>query len=227
MVLAFAMGSGQAQIKRNLFKTFEFYAGGGPTLYFGEIGGKDYAVTGALAFFDNLDIDLWQMRASATAGLRYSLSKRFSASVELSPMLISGNDLRSNKAGTRGDSLSAIRSYSFNTFITELSVRAEVYLADRLNNYSPYLLAGIGEMAFSGKRENNIRHTGFCQSYILGFGQRIPAKKGKAHSIELAYHFTGGKNADNLDGYPKGGNNDLLFTVTYKFNMELSENPKR
>lgn len=224
-----AVSPGNAQIKRNFFKTLEFYAGGGPTLYFGEMGGKDSDVTGIQTIFDNLDIDLWQMRASATAGLRYSLYKNFAASIELTPMIISGNDLRSNKEGSRGDTLSSVRSWSHTTFVTELSARAEIYMSDRLNSYAPYAILGIGGMAFSGtgKRETTVSHSGFCTSYILGFGQRFPAKKGKAHSVELAYHFTGGKNADNLDGYPKGGNNDLLFTVTYKYSLQLSTKPGR
>ncbi|HBB90406.1 MAG TPA: hypothetical protein DC042_01415, partial [Bacteroidales bacterium] len=61
-----AVENSNAQIKRNFFKTLEFYAGGGPTLYFGEMGGKDSDVTGIQTIFDNLDVDLWQMRASAT-----------------------------------------------------------------------------------------------------------------------------------------------------------------
>jgi len=208
----------QAQIKRNYSKTMEVYAGIGPTLYFGEIGGRDYDVRGIQAIFDNLDIDLWQMRASAAAGLRYSWHQRFAAAIELTPMIISGNDLRSNKA----DSLR-----HFTTYLAELSTHGEVYFSDRLITYAPYLLVGIGGMVFNGKREDGRWKDGICASYIIGFGQRIPVEQKGAHTIELAYHFTGGKSADNIDGHPNGGNNDLIFTATYKYSIKLSGKPAR
>lgn len=218
ILLITAIGSGQAQIKRNYSRTVEVYAGIGPTLYFGEIGGRDYDVSGIQAIFDNLDIDLWQMRASATAGLRYSWHQRFAAAIELTPMIISGNDLRSNKS----DSLRY-----FTTYLAELSAHGEVYFSDRLITYAPYLLVGIGGMGFNGKREDGRWKDGICASYIIGFGQRIPIEQKGAHTIELAYHFTGGKSADNIDGHPNGGNNDLIFTATYKYSINLSGKPAR
>jgi hypothetical protein len=213
-----AAGSGQAQIKRNFFKTLDFYIGCGPTLYFGEVGGKSSQVSGIQAIFDNLDIDLWQTRASATAGLRYSLYKRFATSIELTPMIVSGNDLRSNKADS---------ARYFTTYLAELSAHGEIYFSDRLNTYAPYLLVGVGGIAFNGQREDNKWKDGICASFTVGFGQRIPVSKGNAHSIELAYHFTGGKSADNIDGHPNGNNNDVIFTATYKYNIRLSGKPAR
>jgi len=215
-----------AQIKRNFFKTVEVYVGGGPTLYFGEVGGKDSKVTGVQSIFDNLDIDLWQMKGAFTTGVRYSLFKQFAASLELTPMLISGSDLRSNKAWSRPDTT----NYAFSTFLTELSARAEIYFSDRINSYAPYLILGAGGMAFGGNGKWGSHTTKYgpelCTSYIFGFGQRFPFKnRTRAHILELSYHFTSGKNADNLDGFnaiKKGGNNDLLFLVTYKYSFELA-----
>jgi hypothetical protein len=226
LLLAAMVVPGQAQIKRNFFKTMEVYVGGGPTLYFGEVGGKDSKVTGAQSIFDNLDIDLWQMKGALTTGIRYSLFKQFAASLELTPMLISGSDLRSNKAWSRPDTT----NYSFSTFLTELSARAEIYFSDRINSYAPYLIIGAGGMAYGGNGEWGKNSTSYgpslCTSYIFGFGQRFPQKKKtRAHTLELSYHFTGGKTADNLDGFnaiKKGGNNDLLFLVTYKYSIELA-----
>lgn len=202
-----------AQIQRNSFKTLEFFAGAGATLYFGDIGGRDANVKGAQIFFDNLDIDLWRARPIATAGLRFNLNKSFAASLQLSPTFISGSDKRSDKWE---------RDYSFNTFIGGINLQAEYYLANRLTNFSPYLLVGLGEIiyTYNSVTENSYSKLYNTNTYIFGMGFRFPPKNGISHSLEFAYHFA---NSDMIDGYPDvNSNHDVYFTTTYKINLEMN-----
>jgi hypothetical protein len=206
-----------AQIQRNYFKTLEFFAGPGATLYFGDIGGRDGNVKGAQIFFDNLDIDLWRARPLLTAGLQFSLFKRFTASLQIAPMFLSGSDLRSNKRE---------RDYSFSTFATDIHLQAEYYLANRLNSFSPYVLVGAGEILYSYKASTESKYSKFynTNTWIFGAGMRFPPKFGISHSIELAYQFA---NTDMLDGFKDpGSNNDVIFTTTYKVNFELRTGQK-
>lgn len=204
--------SAHAQIQRNYFKTLEFFAGPGATLYFGDIGGRDGNVRGPLVLFDNLDIDLWRSRPLITAGLQFSLFKRLAVSFQVSPLLLSGSDERSNKRD---------RGYSFSTLSTDFHLQLEYYLANRLTSFSPYLLAGAGEFVYSlkGSNMNSYSRIYNTNTWIFGAGMRFPPKHGISQSLEIAYHFT---NSDFIDGFvDPGTNKDVFFTTTYKVNFEM------
>ncbi len=210
--------SANAQIQRNYFKTLEFFAGPGATLYFGDIGGRDSNVKGAQIFFDNLDIDLWRARPLVTAGLQFSLFKRFAASLQVTPMFLSGSDQRSNKRE---------RDYSFTTFASDIHLQVEYYLANRLNSFAPYVLAGAGELLYTFKASTVGKYSKFynTNTWIFGAGFRLPPKYGISQSIEFAYHFA---NTDLLDGFKDPGTNkDVIFTTTYKINFELTTGRKQ
>lgn len=207
-----------AQIQRNYFKTLEFFAGTGATLYFGDIGGRDDKVKGVQAIFDNLDIDLWRSRPLLTAGLQFSLIKRFTVSFQVSPLFLSGSDKQSNKRD---------RGYSFSTFVGDIHLQVDYYLANRLTSFSPYLLAGVGEIIYTFKPGTDNTYSKFynCNTYIFGAGMRLPPKNGISHSIECSYHFA---NSDLIDGFKDpGSNNDVFFTTTYKINFELGMKQKQ
>lgn len=207
-----------AQIQRNYFKTLEFFAGAGATLYFGDIGGRDANVKGAQVIFDNLDIDLWRSRPLVTAGLQFSLIKRFAVSFQVTPLFLSGSDKQSNKRA---------RGYSFSTFVGDVHLQVEYYLANRLTNFSPYLLAGAGEIMYTFKSGTDNSYSRFynCNTWIFGAGFRFPPKKGISHSIECSYQFA---NSDMIDGFKDpGSNNDVFFTTTYKINFELGTVERR
>lgn len=203
---------GHAQFMRNLFQDIEVFSGVGTTSYFGDIGGKDSKITGARALFDNLDIDLWQVRAMATAGLRVNPYKYLAFSVQLSPIWLSGNDQRSNLAW---------RGYSFKTMIWETSLQAEIYMADRITGFAPFALTGVSGMFYNFK--NSLMAIGSrwygSNSFIFGLGTRFPSKTRFTHSIDAAFHFT---TTDSLDGYKTPKNSkDMFFIVSYKINFQL------
>ena len=108
----------QAQFLKKYFDEIELIGGIASTSYFGDVGGQDYDITGVQAIFDHLDIDLWQTRMAIITGVRLSRKKNFSFSVQLSPMILSGNDQRS-KYAKQG------RNYAFTTSLVELSLQAE------------------------------------------------------------------------------------------------------
>ena len=207
-----------AQIQRNYFKTLEVFVGPGATLYFGDIGGRDNKVTGVQTFFDNLDIDLWRARPMVTAGLQFSLFKRFAVTLQIAPLFLSGSDKQSNKRA---------RNYSFSTFVGDFHLQAEYYLANRLTNFSPYVLIGAGEIIYSFKASTIGKFSKFynTNTWIFGAGIRFPPKNNISQSIEFAYHFA---KSDLIDGYKDPGtNNDVFFTTTYKINFDLSTGPKK
>lgn len=204
--------SANAQIQRNYFKTLELFAGAGSTLYFGDIGGRDSNTPpGILTMFDNLDIDLWKTRPAFTFGARYSLFKKFAASLHISPTFLAGSDQRSSKFA---------RNYEFNTFVTEVNLQAEYFFGNRLIKVTPYALLAAGEVLYLFKPATE---TAFSKAYNtntfnFGGGVHFPSRNGISHAIEFAYHFT---NTDGLDGYwDEGTNDDLFFTATYKIYFE-------
>ncbi len=218
LILCLTGISANAQMQRNYFKTLEFFAGPGATLYFGDIGGRDAKVKGAQVFFDNLDIDLWRARPLLTAGVQFSLFKRFAASLQIAPLFLSGSDQRSNKRE---------RNYSFSTLAGDIHLQLEYYLANRINSFAPYVLAGAGEILYTYKAStvNKYSKAYNTNTWIFGAGMRFPPKNGVSHSLEFAYHFA---NSDMLDGFKDpGSNNDVIFTTTYKINFELSTGQKQ
>jgi len=98
--------NGQSNFKKNMLKDVQLFGGIGSTLYFGDVGGKDSKIVGPQALFDNMDIDLWQARPMASFGVRINPFKNIAFSLQFSPLLLSGNDQRSNWAS---------RNYAFKT----------------------------------------------------------------------------------------------------------------
>lgn len=211
--LAFLTGAPlQAQLMRNFYKDIEVFGGIGTASYFGDVGGKDSKITGARALFDNLDIDLWQARPMATAGLRVNPFKYLAISGQLSPILLSGNDLRSNYAS---------RGYAFRTRIWEICLQGEYYFADRITGYAPYLSAGFSGMFFSFKNNKSESRSKWYpgNSLVIGLGTRFPTKDRLTHSLDASFHFTG---TDFLDGFKTAKNSkDLFFVLSYKANFQL------
>lgn len=203
---------GQSQLVRNFYKDIQVFGGVGTTSYFGDVGGKDSKIKGARAIFDNLDIDIWQVRAMVTTGIRINPFKNTAFSFQLSPFYLSGNDQRSNYAS---------RGYSFNTWVLEGSLLLEYYFTGRITGTAPYLISGISAMAFSFKTnamsQRSRVYTG--NSFIFGFGTRLPSKTRFIHSLDASFHFTA---TDFLDGFNlSGSNNDIFFSICYKFHFQL------
>jgi hypothetical protein len=207
-----AVLNAQDRFGRNFYKEMEVYGGLGAAAYFGDIGGKDSKITGPRALFDNLDIDLWQVRPLMTAGLRVNPFKYLAFSVQISPTRLSGNDLRSNYAS---------RKYEFKTSVWETALLAEFYLADRVTGYAPYGTIGLSGLLFrytdGASDQRSPVHA--ASGLIMGFGTRLPSSGRITHSLDACFHFT---STDRLDGYqtPKDSK-DLFFTLTYKFNFLL------
>jgi hypothetical protein len=202
----------QDNLPRKLLKDIEVFGGVGTTSYFGDIGGKDSKITRVQAIFDNLDIDLWQVRGMATVGIRAIPYRFLAISFQISPMLLSGNDLRSNYAS---------RGYAFNTWLWESSLEGEFYFADRVTGVAPFGILGFSGMLYAFK--NNISDTRSKwyagNSLIFGFGTRLPSKTRYTHSLDATFHFTA---TDFLDGFKTERNsNDIFFLLSYKVNFQI------
>jgi hypothetical protein len=203
---------GQDKLERRLLKDIEVFGGIGTTSYFGDVGGKDSRIIGMQAIFDNYDIDLWQVRGMATAGVRVFPFKSVGLSLQLSPVFLSGNDLRSNYAS---------RGYSFRTWVWEGSFQGEFFIADRITGFAPYGLAGISGMLYAFRNNlSNDRSKWYAgNSLIFGFGTRLPTKTRYTQSIDAAFHFTA---TDFIDGFKTEKNsNDIFFILSYKINFQI------
>lgn len=201
---------GRAQFFQKIFKEIEFFGGVGTTSYFGDVGGKDDQVRGIQTFFDNLDIDLWQVRGMFNVGVRVCPVKKVGLTVQLSPIFLSGNDLRSNYTA---------RGYAFKTAVVETSLQCEYYLVNRPDIYSPYGTIGFSGLFYTYK--NNVTelqskwYSG--NSYIFGAGVRFPTSTTIAQSLDFSFHFT---STDNLEGLKTDRNSkDLFFVLSYKVNF--------
>ncbi len=210
LLLATAL-NGQSKLVQNVLKDIELFAGVGSTLYFGDVGGKDSKITGTRMLFDNLDIDLWQARPMASFGVRINPMKNIALSVQFSPMLISGNDLRSNYAS---------RGYAFKTRIYEIAVIPEFYFADRITGYAPYVIAGFSGFFYSFKNNVSVNASKWYSgnSVILGIGTRFPSETRYFQSLDAAFHFT---STDFLDGFKTEKNSsDIFFVLCYKIHFQ-------
>lgn len=201
---------GRAQFFQKYFKEIEFIGGVGTTSYFGDIGGKDDKITGIRSFFDNLDIDLWQVRGMFTVGARISPYKNVGINVQISPVFLSGNDLRSNYA---------YRGYAFKTSVVETSLLGEYYYVNQPNLYSPYGTIGFSGLLYSYKNNTTgLRSKWYGgNAFIFGAGVRFPSPTALTHSLDFTFHFT---STDNLDGFKTArSSKDLFFIVSYKVNF--------
>jgi len=202
----------QDKFSRKLLKDIEVFGGVGTTSYFGDIGGKDSKITKIQAIFDNLDIDLWQVRCMATAGVRAIPFRNVAFSFQISPMLLSGNDLRSNYAS---------RGYAFNTWLWEGCLEGEFYFAGRVTGAAPFGILGVSGMLYAFKNNvSNTRSEWYAgNSLIFGLGTRLPSKTRYTHSLDASFHFTA---TDFLDGFKTGRNsNDIFFILSYKVNYQV------
>lgn len=201
----------KAQMKTFWYKEVETFFGIGTTNYFGDIGGADSKITGAQAAFDHLDIDLWQTRVMFTGGARVTPLENLAISAQLSPIFLSGNDLRSNYA---------YRGYSFKTTVIELSTQVEYYFANRMTGFAPYVFGGVGGMVYRCKNNRNDKpkwNTG--NTFIIGLGSRFPETRRLTHSLDFAFHFT---TTDYLDGFATDQKSpDLFFLISYKLNFNV------
>jgi len=201
---------GRAQFLQKYFKDIEFIGGVGTTSYFGDIGGKDDKITGIRGLFDNLDIDLWQVRGMFTVGARISPYKNVRVGFQLSPVFLSGSDLRSNYA---------YRGYSFKTSVIEASLLGEYSPVNQPNLYSPYGIIGFSGLFYSYKNNTtNLRSKWYGgNAFIIGAGVRFPSITALTQSLDFSFHFTG---TDNLDGFKTSRNSkDLFFVLSYKVNF--------
>jgi len=200
----------QSLLKLQL-KDSEVFFGMGSTNYFGDIGGRDRTVTGPLAFFDHLDIDLWQTRIMFSAGARATPWKSVAISGQLATCFLSGNDLRSNYAW---------RGYAFKTSVIELSAQGEYYFAHRITGFAPYGYLGLGGMLYKYSNNQNVTSKWYTgNTILLGFGLRFPELKRITQSLDAGFHFT---TTDNLDGFKTPRNSkDLFFLVCYKVNFKV------
>ncbi len=198
-------------MKTYWYKEVEAFLGGGTSSYFGDVGGTDSKITGVQAVFDHLDIDLWQTRFALTGGARIMPKQYLAISAQISPILLSGNDLRSNYA---------YRGYAFNTTILEISAQAEYYIANRMTGFAPYVFGGVGGMVFGYKNnQGDKRKWDTGNTFILGLGSRFPETRRITHSIDFAFHFT---TTDYLDGFPTPRKSpDLFFLISYKVNFNV------
>lgn len=212
----------QAQLLKKFFSEIEIIGGLGTTHYFGDIGGQDPDIKGVRAFFDNLDIDLWQTRVALTAGLRVASTKSFTMSLQIAPMILSGSDQRS-KYAKQG------RNFAFNTKLAELSLQGEYYFANRMTQFAPYVFAGIGAIAYSVDYTENTLNPDPASTpwyagntFIFGLGARLPPKNKFIHTIDFGYHFT---TTDFLDAFKTDrSSNDLFFQLSYKINIQVYNN---
>jgi len=210
----------QGQFFKKFFSEIELIGGVGTTNYFGDIGGADLDITGAQVFFDKMDIDLWQTRMACITGVRVARSKNFTLSLQLSPMLISGNDQRSKYPKEFG------RNYSFKTSIVEFSLQGEYYFSNRMTGFAPYGIAGIGAIAYSVYYTSNTLDPApprtpmkTANTFILGLGGRFPSKNKFIHTFDFGFHFS---TTDFLDAYNTTRNTkDLFFQISYKVGYQL------
>jgi hypothetical protein len=212
-IIGFPAGlAGQNQTVRNILKDIEVFGGLGASLYFGDVGGKDSKITGPQAVFDNLDIDLWQVRGMITGGIRINPYPFSAFDIKTAMILVSGNDLRSNYAA---------RAYAFNTWIWETSLTWEYYFAKKVTGFAPYTIIGAGGMLYSFKNnQSTVRSTIYTgNSLVMGMGLRLPTLTRFTHSIDGTFHFT---TTDFLDGFKTSKNSkDLVFTLTYIIHFQL------
>lgn len=207
----FATFSAKAQSLKLQLKDSEVFFGVGSTNYFGDIGGRDRTITGAQAFFDHLDIDLWQTRVMLTAGARATPWKSVAISAQLAANFLSGNDLRSNYAW---------RGYAFNTSVIECSAQVEYYFAHRITGFAPFGFAGFGAMYYQYANNEDVTSKWYPgNTILLGLGIRFPELKRVTHSLDAGFHFA---TTDNLDGYKSDrGSSDLFFVISYKLNLKV------
>lgn len=209
----------QAQFFKKFFSEIEVIGGLGTTNYFGDIGGKDPEITGARVFFDNLDIDVYQTRMMAVAGLRLANNKNYSFSLQFAPVFISGSDERS-KYVYEG------RHYAFSTRMLEVSFQGEYYFSDRMTRFAPYVFGGLGAIGYSVEyTENSLnpepQKTSWktANTFILGLGGRLPTRSKFVHTFDIGYHFS---TTDFLDAFiTDRKTKDLFFAITYKINFQL------
>jgi hypothetical protein len=203
--------SAKPQAFKVQLKDSEVFLGLGTTNYFGDIGGRDRTISGPQAFFDHLDIDLWQTRMMCSAGARVTPWKSVAISTQAALILLGGNDLRSNYAW---------RGYNFKTSVVEFSAQAEYYFAHRITGFAPFGFLGIGAMFY--KYENSLNVVSKWDSgntILLGAGIRFPELKKFTHALDAGFHFT---TTDYIDGYStERQSSDLFFIISYKLNLKV------
>ncbi|MFA6484021.1 MAG: hypothetical protein WCW62_15685 [Bacteroidales bacterium] len=202
----------KAQFLKKYFTNVELIGGVGTTSYFGDVGGKDDRITGIVSLFDNLDVDLWQVRTMFTVGARIKPYEKVGVNLQISPVFLSGNDLHSNYA---------FRGYSFKTSIIEASLMGEYYIVDQANLYSPYGTLGFSGLLYSYKNSTTELRSKWYggNAFIFGGGVRFPTQTNLTQSLDFSFHFTA---TDNLDGMKTARNSkDLFFILSYKVNFQV------
>lgn len=207
----------RAQVLKNLYETMDVFAGIGATSYYGDIGGKDSRITGVRAMFDNLDIDLWQVRAMGTAGLRIHPFSILAFDLEFSPTYLSSSDQRSNFAW---------RGSEFKTWVLEGSFKSNIFLSNPDQGMTIFGIIGVSAMSYSYTFKDSLSQVTSekdqGKSLIIGCGTQLPSRTRLIHTFEASYHYT---NVDNLDGFRTSrGSHDLFFTLTYKLHMRTVKN---
>ena len=119
------------------YAALEIYGGLGTTSYFGDVGGKDGSRTGLMAVADSWGVDIEQTRLTGVVGFRYIRNKTLALNAQFKPMWIAGSD-KNSQLETLG------RKFEFNSYGADLSLVAELFLANRLTGAAPYLAGGLG-----------------------------------------------------------------------------------
>ena len=197
------------------YSAIELYVGLGTTHYFGELGGESGTVRGLGGVIDNLGIDIEQSRYGGVVGFRYILNKTFAFTAHLSPMLLAGSDINSRNAE---------RAYTFYSYVVEGAVSGEMFIANRLTGAAPYLMMGIGGLAYNSKASwiapSKWSGLTFGSDMLMGIGVRFPLNHKYTQSVEAGFRYAF---QDDIDRIGNGMIGDTFFVLNYKINMDLDK----
>jgi len=204
---------------------YEVTGGIATTHYFGDIGGAPTRSN----WMGIKDLDIKQTRPSLYMGARYRIKRDFSVKATFVFGLLSGSDV---------GSVNSVRSYSFSTPFTEVSVQGEYYLMREdkkfmvanlfskkglINNNSPlsiYIFGGVGHLAyFPSLKGSTVKNRPFEQVsgykkstfvFPLGLGFKYSISNNTSIGYELGGRYV---LSDYIDGFSPAasGANDIYY----------------
>ena len=223
----------EAQLWR--YKRWEASAGGGPSFFFGDVGG--YSRSDNLLGFRDLTIR--QMRFDINANVKYRITRTLNARVSFAGGMLHGIDERGSNEGRDYEATTTIFEPAFILeyyFIKNRSENSYLFLRGRkglwrlITSLDFYAFAGAGGVSYSVKGNDNLVSRGLPTD---GFSMVIPAGIGATliytpninFSLELGrrYAFT-----DYLDGYTSqfSSANDVYYFLNLLVTYKLKNGPK-
>jgi hypothetical protein len=211
-------------------KPYEFTAGFGPTMFFGDVGGY----SNSRNYFGLRDISFLQTSFDINLNFRYRVINRFNARLSMTYGLLHATDVRGSNEG---------RGFEAAIFILEPALTGEYYFIKNkhgnryllnqktqkrvrvfLQTLSFYLFTGIGGVSYSVKANDKLAEKIMNPR---GFAAIIPAGLGTAFGYSPGVNFgfeVGGRYAfsDFIDGFSSSNSGSadryyfINFTITYK-----------